>query len=92
MTLENKITKWLLNNIELNWRKRTSDESNSATEGQIMNRKRGYELRDFLISYYDKCKLEHTYENYRISLIKILNYKRGEEITSKELLDHLMNK
>jgi hypothetical protein len=57
-----------------------------------INRSEGYEIRDFILKYYDECNLEHKSENYEITLKKVTSYKKGEKVKTEDLLEHLKGK
>jgi hypothetical protein len=92
MKNEQKITKWLKENTDLSWTRTDGDEPPVKLDRLYINRSEAYEIRDFILKYYQECNLEHSESNYKISLKKILGYKSDEKVKTQELLDHLANK
>lgn len=86
------LTKWLEENTTLSWTRTGGDEPPIKLDRLYINRSEGYEIRDFILKYYEHCKLKHSASNYQTSLKKIMAYKKGEKVKSQELLDHLENK
>jgi len=84
-----KVTKWLTDNTDLSWTRTGGDEPPVKLDRLYINRSEGYEIRDFIIRYYEECNLEHKDSNYEISYNKIMKYKKSERIKAQELLDHL---
>ena len=89
MTNRQKITKWLEDNTDLSWTRTGGDEPAVKQDKLYLNRSEAYEIRDFILKYYDENNFEHKDDNYKTSLKKILDYKKGEKIKTKDLLDHL---
>lgn len=92
MTNESQVTKWLKDNTDLSWTRTDGDSPAVKLDRLYINRGEAYEIRDFILKYYDECNLEHKPENYKISLEKILAYKKGEKVKTEDLLAHLKSK
>jgi hypothetical protein len=92
MTNESQVTKWLKDNTNLSWARTEGDSPAVKLDRQYINRGEAYEIRDFILKYYGECNLEHKPENYKISLEKILAYKKGEKVKTEDLLAHLKSK
>lgn len=92
MSKEQEVTSWLKENTDLSWTRTEGDEPPVKLDRLYINRSEGYEIRDFILRYYEECNLEHKAGNYKISLKKIMGYKSGQKAKSQELLDHLANK
>ena len=89
MSNETKVTKWLKDNTDLSWSRTEGDSPAVKLDRLYINRSEGYEIRDFIINYYKCCKLGHTDENYKKTLKKIMNFKKGEKVKTKVMLNHL---
>ncbi|HBC3568663.1 TPA: hypothetical protein ACN322_004655 [Vibrio parahaemolyticus] len=92
MSNTQKVTKWLKDNTNLSWTRTGGDEPPVKQDRLYINRSEGYEIRDFILRYYEECNLEHKGSNYEISLKKIKNFKPGEKVKTQDLLDHLAAK
>lgn len=92
MSNEDQVTRWLNDNTNLSWTRVDGDAPPVKLDRLYINRSEGYEIRDFILVYYDDCNLEHKYENYEITLKKIMAYKKGEKVKTKDLLVHLKSK
>ncbi len=91
-TEENKLTEWLKKDTSLSWTRVGGDEPPVKMDSLYINRREGYEIRDFILKYYKECNLEHNQTNYEITLKKIMEYKAGEKVKTKDLLEHLKSK
>ncbi len=89
MTNESQVTKWLKDNADLSWGRTGGDSPEVKLDRLYINRSEAYEIRDFILKYYDECNLEHKPENYKISLEKICAYRKGEKVKTEDLLAHL---
>ncbi|EHV5558303.1 hypothetical protein L2726_004619 [Vibrio parahaemolyticus] len=92
MSNAQKVTKWLKDNTNLSWTRTGGDEPPIKQDRLYINRSEGYEIRDFILRYYEECNLAHKDDNYKISLKKINSYKSGEKVKTQDLLDHLKAK
>lgn len=92
MSKESQVTKWLEDNTDLSWTRTGGDAPPVNLDRLYINRSEGYEIRDFILKYYDECKLEHKPENYEITLKKIMAYQKGEKVKTEDLLAHLKSK
>jgi hypothetical protein len=92
MSKESQVTKWLKENTDLSWTRSAGDAPAVKLDRLYINRSEGYEIRDFILKYYDECNLEHKSENYEITLKKVTSYKKGEKVKTEDLLEHLKGK
>jgi len=92
MSNEQAVTKWLTDNTDLSWTRTGNDKPAVKLDRLYINRSEAYEVRDFILKYYQACNLEHKPENYAISYKKIKNYKSDERVKTQDLLDHLASK
>lgn len=92
MSKESQVTKWLKDNTDLSWTRTDGDAPPVKLDRLYINRSEGYEIRDFILKYYDECNLEHKSENYEITLKKIMAYRKGEKVKTEDLLSHLKSK
>ncbi len=92
MSKENQVTQWLKKHTNLSWTRTSGDFPAVKRDRLFINRSEGYEIRDFILQYYDECNLEHKPENYEITLNKIMGYREGEKIKTEDLLNHLKSK
>lgn len=91
MSNETKVTKWLKDNTDLSWSRTEGDSPAVKLDRLYINRSEGYEIRDFIIKYYQCCNLGHNDQNYKKTLKKIMNFKKAEKIKTETLLNHLKN-
>jgi hypothetical protein len=89
MKHEQSVSKWLKDNANLSWTRSGGDTPAVKLDRLYINRKEAYEIRDFILEYYDTCNLEHKDENYKITLNKIFSYKAGEKVKRIDMLRHL---
>ena len=89
MSDKQAVTKWLKENTDLSWTRTGGDEAPVKLDRLYLNRSEGYEIRDFILKYYEKCNLKHSSNNYEKSFGKIMAYKNGEKVKTQDLLDHL---
>ncbi|MFW1315386.1 hypothetical protein ACEWBY_09395 [Vibrio parahaemolyticus] len=89
MPNEQKVTDWLVNNADLSWKRTGGDTPAVRADRLYLNRSEGYEIRDFILSYYAKFNLTHKPENYAITLRKILRYKPSEKVKTVDVLNYL---
>lgn len=89
MSNEQKVTKWLKGNTDLSWSRTPGDGPAVKLDSLYINRSEAYEIRDFILRYYKQCNLKHSDENYERTLKKILAYKKGKNVKTQDLLDHL---
>lgn len=87
--MEHKVTKWLKDNTSLSWTRTGGDEPPVKLDRLYINRSEGYEIRDFILKYYDLCDLAHNHDNYSITFQKIKSYKSNQKVKTQEMLDHL---
>lgn len=92
MSKESQVTKWLEDNTDLSWTRTGADAPPVKLDRLYINRSEGYEIRDFILKYYDECNLGHKSENYEITLKKIMAYRKGEKVKTEDLLSHLKSK
>jgi Zn-finger protein len=92
MSTESQVTKWLVNNTDLAWTRTGGDAPAVKQDRLYINRSEGYEIRDFILKYYDECNLVHKLENYEITLKKVIEYRKGEKVKTEDLLEHLKGK
>lgn len=92
MSKESQLTKWLEDNTDLSWTRTGGDAPPVKLDRLYINRSEGYEIRDFILKYYDECNLGHNSENYEITLKKIMAYQKGEKVKTEDLLAHLKSK
>ncbi|CCO48469.1 conserved hypothetical protein [Vibrio nigripulchritudo SOn1] len=92
MSNAQKVTKWLKDNTDLSWTRTGGDEPAVKQDRLYLNRSEAYEIRDFILRYYQECNLRHTGRNYGITLKKINSYKAGEKVKTQDLLEHLSSK
>lgn len=92
MSKESQLTKWLEDNADLSWVRTSGDAPPVKLDRLYINRSEGYEIRDFILRYYDECNLIHNSENYEITLQKIIAYRKGEKVKTEDLLEYLKNK
>lgn len=92
MKHEQEVTDWLEENTDLSWTRTGGDKPPVKLDRLYINRSEAYEIRDFILKYYEECNLEHKPENYKISLKKIMAYKSGQKVKTQDLLDHLADK
>ncbi len=92
MSKESQVTKWLEDNTDLSWTRTGGDAPPVKLDRLYINRSEGYEIRDFILKYYDECNLKHKPKNYEITLKKIMAYRKGEKSKTEDLLDHLKSK
>jgi hypothetical protein len=84
-----EVTKWLKDNTDLSWTRTGGDEPPIKLDRLYINRSEGYEIRDFILKYYQECNLKHSESNYKITLNKIFKFKSGEKVKTQKLLNHL---
>jgi len=90
MSNETKVTKWLKDNkTELSWTRTGNDTPAVKLDRLYINRSEGYEIRDFILRYYECCNIGHNDENYENSFKKIIAYNKGNKTKSDVLLNHL---
>lgn len=89
MINEAKVSKWLRDNTNLSWNRTEGDSPTVKLDRLYINRSEAYEIRDFILKFYDCCNLTHSDKNYKISLKNILAYKTGEKVKSDDMLNHL---
>lgn len=89
MSDKQSVTKWLEENTNLSWTRTGGDEPPVKLDRLFINRSEGYEVRDFILKYYEQCNLKHSTSNYEKSFLKIMAYRKGEKVKSQDLLDHL---
>ncbi|QAB15383.1 hypothetical protein EPV75_06770 [Hydrogenovibrio thermophilus] len=89
MSKESQVTLWLTENTNLSWTRTSGDTPAVKRDRLFINRSEGYEVRDFILQYYDECDLAHNSKNYSITLKKIMAYRKGEKVKTKDLLNHL---
>ena len=75
MTNEAKITKWLKDNTDLSWTRTEGDSPAVKLDRLYINRSEAYEIRDFIINYYQCCNLGHNDKNYATTFKKIVAFK-----------------
>lgn len=92
MSNKQAVTKWLEENTDLSWTRTGGDEPPVKLDRLYINRSEGYEIRDFILKYYEQCNLKHSSSNYEKSLKKIMAYKKGEKVKTQDLLDYLEGK
>lgn len=92
MSKESQVTQWLKENTNLSWTRTSGDTPAVKRDRLFINRSEGYEIRDFILQYYDACDLAHKPENYGITLKKIMAYRKGEKVKTEDLLNHLKTK
>ncbi|EDM48011.1 hypothetical protein MDG893_14163 [Marinobacter algicola DG893] len=92
MSKESQVTQWLKENTNLSWTRTSGDAPAVKRDRLFINRSEGYEIRDFILQYYDECDLAHKPENYEITLKKIMAYRKGEKVKTQDLLSHLKTK
>lgn len=92
MSKESQVAKWLRDNTDLSWTRTGGDEPPVKLDRLYINRSEGYEIRDFILKYYSECNLEHKPDNYKITLKKVLSYRKGEKVKTEDLLNHLKSK
>lgn len=92
MSKESQVTKWLKDNTDLSWTRTGGDEPPVKLDRLYINRSEAYEIRDFILKYYDECNLEHKSDNYEITLKKIMAYNKGEKVKTEDMLNHLKSK
>jgi hypothetical protein len=92
MSNESEVTKWLEENADLSWTRTGGDAPPVKLDRLFINRSEGYEIRDFILKYYDECNLAHKSENYGITLKKIMGYRKDEKVKTEDLLNHLKSK
>ncbi|MGY4879458.1 hypothetical protein ACLUEY_16435 [Vreelandella aquamarina] len=92
MSKESQVTQWIKEHTNLSWTRTSGDSPAVKRDRLFINRSEGYEIKDFILQYYDECNLEHKPENYEITLKKIMEYRKGEKIKTEDLLNHLKRK
>ena len=92
MTKEQVVTQWLEDNTDLSWTRVGGDTPAVKLDRLYINRSEAYEIRDFILTYYKECKLEHKTDNYKITLKKIMSYKPGNKVKTEDMLEHLSSK
>jgi len=88
MTNKAKITKWLKDNTDLSWTRTEGDSPAVKLDRLYMNRSEAYEIRDFIINYYQCCNLGHNDKNYATTFKKIVAFKKGEKVKTETMLNH----
>ncbi|MFT5788047.1 MAG: hypothetical protein ACI8SJ_000142 [Shewanella sp.] len=89
MTKEQVVTQWLEDNTNLSWTRVGGDTPAVKLDRLYINRSEAYEIRDFILKYYQECNLGHKADNYKITLNKIMSYKSGEKVKTQDMLDYL---
>jgi hypothetical protein len=89
MSDEAKVSKWLRNNTDLSWSRTSGDSPATGLDRLYINRNEAYEIRDFILKYYDCCNLDHTNDNYAKTFSKIISYEKGKKVKSEDMLNHL---
>ncbi|MDP8098395.1 hypothetical protein [Pasteurella atlantica] len=89
MLNESKVTGWLKDNTDLSWTLTNGDTPSVKLDRLYINRSEGYEIRDFILKFYDKYHIKHKSDNYKITFEKIMAYKEGEKVKTEDLLNHL---
>lgn len=92
MSAKSEVTKWLDKNYDLSWVRTGGDGPQIKIDRLYINRSEGYEIRDFILRYYDECTLEHKPENYEKTMKKIMAYRKNEKVKTEDLMTHLKNK
>ncbi len=91
MTDISKVTKWLRENTELSWTRTDGDSPATKQDSYYINRSEAYEFRDLIMDFYSECNLTHKDTNYEITYKKILNYRKGDKVKRKEMLEYLIS-
>lgn len=89
MSNEAKVSKWLRDNTELSWSRTEGDSPAVKLDRLYINRSEAYEIRDFILGYYDCCNIGHKDENYTNTFSKIISYEKGKKVKSEDMLNHL---
>lgn len=89
MTNEAKVTKWLTNNTDLSWSRTEGDNPAVKLDRLYINRSEAYVVRDFILGYYDCCKLGHNDNNYEKTFDRIVAFEKGKKVKSEDMLNHL---
>jgi methionine salvage enolase-phosphatase E1 len=89
MSNEAKVSKWLRNNTNLSWTRTSGDSLAVKLDRVYINRSEVYEIRDFILGYYDCCNLGHKDDNYKNTFDKIIAFKKGEKVKSADMLNYL---
>ena len=84
-----KINKWLIDNTDLSSSRTGNDTPAVKLDRLYINRNELYEIRDFMVGYYDCCNIGHNDENYANTFNKIIAFKKGEKVKSVDMLEHL---
>ena len=89
MKNESKVRAWLKENTDLAWVRTGGDTPAVKLDRLYINRSEGYEVRDFMLGYYECCNLEHNDKNYKNSFTKITKFRKGEKVKRVDMLNHL---
>ena len=91
MLNSSRITKWLKDNTDLDWRRSPGDSPAIKLDSLYINRTEGYEMRDLIVNYYTNCKLEFSDKNFLKTFKKIMKYKKGIKVKREDMLEHLQS-
>lgn len=77
MSNEAKVSKWLRDNTDLSWSRTEGDSPAVKLDWLYINRSEAYEIRDFILGYYNCCGLGHNDDNYKKTFDRIIAFKKG---------------
>lgn len=90
MTNEKLVTKWLEENTTgLSWTRVGNDTPAVKLDRLYINRSEAYEIRDFIIKFFDEFNISHSAQNYKVTFEKIMAFNKGQKVSSEDMLNHL---
>lgn len=89
MENKSKVTKWIRDNTDLDFKRSTGDGPQIKLDSLFVNRKEAYEIRDLIYTYYTNCNLAFTDKNFSTTFKKIMSYKAGIKVKRDDMLDYL---
>jgi hypothetical protein len=89
MSNEAKVSKWLRDNTKLSWTRAGGDNHAIKLDRLYINRSEAYEIRDFILGYYDCCNIDHNDDNYKKTFNKIINFRKGKKVKSEDMLNYM---
>ena len=90
MSIVSELTAWLKKqDVKLSWTRVGGDEPPVEQDRLYINRSEGYEIRDFILSFFEQHNIDHTEKNYDFILHLILGYEQGKKIKTDDLRTYI---
>ncbi|WPC75710.1 hypothetical protein [Vibrio porteresiae] len=85
------LTQWLKEHTKLSWQLTDKPALTASHDSEMLDRNNGVQMRDFILSYYQRCQLPHSPKNYARSLTKIMDFGSDQKVAKQALMDHLVD-